>query len=63
MNSGNRPSAEARWLSHLLVGCAAGAVAGKRSGVVGFVTTAIVGAFLHDALDAPLATVLTDFGA
>jgi uncharacterized membrane protein YeaQ/YmgE (transglycosylase-associated protein family) len=62
MNNASHPDPETRWLSHLIVGCAVGAVAGKHSGTAGFITTAIIGALVHEALDAPIATLLTDIG-
>jgi predicted transcriptional regulator len=62
MSNGKQPDAETRWLSHLLVGCVAGAIAGQRSGAAGAVVTAIISALVHEALDAPVATLLTDLG-
>lgn len=60
MNSGKQPDPETRWLSHLLVGCVAGGIAGKRSGVAGAVMTAIISVLVHETFDAPVATLLTD---
>jgi predicted transcriptional regulator len=62
VNNGKQPDLETRWLSHLLVGCVAGAVAGKRSGVAGAVMTAIISVLVHETVDAPVATLLTDIG-
>jgi hypothetical protein len=63
MSNGRRPTPQTRFASHLLVGAAAGSLAGKESGPVAFVVTAIISALAHEALDAPVAQILTDLGA
>jgi len=62
MPPNNRPDGEARLVSHLVVGCAAGALLGKRSGLAGFLVVALLTAMAHEALDAPVAQVLSEFG-
>lgn len=62
MKRKRQPDPETRFVSHLLVGCAAGAATGKRSGFGWFVAAALVAALAHEALDAPVAQVLTDLG-
>lgn len=62
MNNGKQPDPETRWLSHLLVGGLIGAIAGQRSDLASALATAIISVLLHDALDAPVARLLTDTG-
>lgn len=62
MKRKRRPDPETRLVSHLLVGCIAGAATGKRSGFGGFLAAALLAAFAHEALDAPVAQILTDVG-
>jgi hypothetical protein len=58
-----KPTPETRFLSHFIVGCAAGAAVGQKSGPGPAVAAALVSACAHAMLDAPLAQVLTDMGA
>jgi hypothetical protein len=63
MRPRKNPTPETRFLSHLIVGCSAGAVVGQKSGPGPAVTAALLSACAHAVLDAPLAQVLTDMGA
>ena len=58
----SQPDHAARFLSHLVVGLVAGALVGKRSGFGSFLAYGLVAAALHEALDAPVAGVLSDLG-
>ena len=58
-----QPDAEARLASHVLVGAAAGALVGRKAGLGAFLAVAMVTALAHEGLDAPLASLLSDFGA
>jgi hypothetical protein len=62
MNNKRRPDPQTRFASHVLVGLAAGSVAGRQSGPVAFVVAALISAAAHEALDAPVAQLLTDLG-
>lgn len=55
-----QPDPGTRLVSHAIVGLAAGAITGRRSGLVGFLITAVIAAASHEALDAPVAQLLTD---
>ncbi len=63
MSNKKRPDPQTRFASHLLVGFVAGSVAGKDSGPGAFLVAALLSAFAHAALDAPVAQLLTDLGA
>lgn len=56
------PDLSARWLSHLLVGFSAVAVVARKDGLAGFLVAALLTDVVHEALDAPLANVLTEVG-
>ncbi len=62
MTPPSRADPAARWLSHLLVGLAAGALVGRKAGPTGFVLAALLTGFAHEALDAPMAGVLAELG-
>lgn len=62
MSNRHRPDPQTRLASHLLVGLVVGSLAGQESGPVAFVVTAIFSAVAHEALDAPVAHLLTDIG-
>jgi hypothetical protein len=57
-----QPDPATRLLSHAIVGLLTGAAVGQKRGVGGFVLIAVLGAAAHEALDAPLAQLLTDLG-
>ena len=57
-----QPDPVARWLSHALVGVTVGYLVGKKTGAAGFWVGAIVSAFAHEMLDAPVEQALSDFG-
>jgi hypothetical protein len=56
------PDPAARWLSHVVVGVSLGALFGKKQGPLAFWLAAIVGVYVHEQLDAPVADVLSEFG-
>lgn len=62
MAARRQPDPQARWLSHAVVGAAAGAAVGRNAGAVGSVVAALTTILLHEALDAPVAGVLADLG-
>lgn len=62
MTRSSAPDPVARWLSHLLVGSIIGAVVVRKAGLGGFLVTAVLTGLVHEALDAPLASVLTEVG-
>lgn len=57
-----QPKRETRWLSHVLVGALVGCMTTQVKGL-GFVGGVILAAGAHEALDAPVANLLTDLGA
>lgn len=62
MSPRRRPDPVTRWVSHVLVGAAAGLLVGQRSGPIGGVISALVAIAAHEELDAPVAGVLADLG-
>lgn len=46
----------------MLVGSLAGAVVARKAGLAEFLVTAVLTGLAHEALDAPLAVVLTEVG-
>jgi hypothetical protein len=62
MSNNKRPDPQTRLASHLLVGLVVGSIAGKDSGSGAFVITAVLSALAHEALDAPIAQLLTELG-
>lgn len=58
---GRQPNRETRWLSHALVGVLVGCMTAQVKGL-GFIGGAVLAAGAHEALDAPMADVLNDFG-
>jgi hypothetical protein len=62
MTPSSGPTPAARLLSHLLVGLAAGALVGKKTGPTGGVFLALLAVAAHQALDAPVAAELTRLG-
>lgn len=62
MTRSSAPDPIARWLSHLLVGSLVGAVVVRKAGLGAFLVTAVLTGLVHEALDAPLAGVLTEVG-
>jgi len=62
MTASSGPTPAARLLSHLLVGLAAGALVGKKTGPTGGVFLALLAVAAHEALDAPVAAELTRLG-
>lgn len=63
MNDGKKPTPETRLMSHLLVGLGAGSIISRKVGANAFLIGAILTALAHEALDAPVAQILTDLGA
>jgi hypothetical protein len=63
MNGRRQPDQNARLLSHALVGIAVGYLIGKEKGLPGFITGLIVSTVVHEAIDAPVAQIFSDFGA
>lgn len=62
MNPQRQPDPAARWISHAIVGLGIGYVVGKRTGMAGFLISAIVSTAAHEYLDAPVAQLLSDAG-
>jgi RsiW-degrading membrane proteinase PrsW (M82 family) len=63
MNGHRQPDQSARLLAHALVGIGVGYFLGKQKGLPGFITGLIVSTAVHEAMDAPVAQVLSDLGA
>lgn len=62
MSSRRRPDPVARWVSHALVGAAAGLLVAQKSGPIGGMVSALIAIAAHEELDAPMADLLTDLG-
>jgi hypothetical protein len=56
------PDRTARWISHAAVGFAAGVLVGKKTGTGGLIVGSVAAVLLHEALDAPLAVLLSEAG-
>lgn len=54
------PTSDQRLASHLIVGIAGAIVGSRVAGVPGIIVGAILPPLLHQAIDAPLATVIAD---
>jgi hypothetical protein len=63
MSNRKRPTPQTRLLSHVIVGLFAGAVISHNTKASFFPIAAILCACAHEALDAPVAQVLTDLDA
>jgi hypothetical protein len=62
MNPRRQPDPVARFLSHAIVGAAAGWVVGQKSGPGTAILAALAAVAAHEEFDAPLADVLTELG-
>jgi hypothetical protein len=62
MSHNRKPSPQTRLLSHVLVGLSAGALISQKTGANTFPIAAVLAAFAHEALDAPVAQALSDLG-
>lgn len=63
MNPQRQPDPIARWVSHVIVALGVGYFVGRRTGLAGFVVSAVVSTAAHEYLDAPVAQLLSDAGA
>jgi hypothetical protein len=63
MNPRPQPDPIVRWVSHAIVALGVGYFIGRRTGLAGFVISAVVSTAAHEYLDAPVAQLLSDAGA
>lgn len=63
MNGRRQPDQNVRLVSHALVGLGVGYLVAKEKGLAGFLVGAVLSTVAHEALDAPVAQLLSDLSA